>query len=164
MREIVLILHDLRSTHNVWSLLRTSDGLAVDSVYITGYTPYPRSKHDTRLPHIVDKLTNQIRKTALGAEVTQKWEYHDDVEALIGQLRRSGYSIVGLEQNINSIKLHEYKAPDKIALILGREVEGLDSKLIDNLDSIIEIPMFGAKESFNVVQATAMALYHLRFS
>ena len=68
--DIRLIVHDVRSTHNVGSLLRTADGLGVRHVYFTGYTPYPVKENDTRLPHISTKLTKDIHKTALGAEQT----------------------------------------------------------------------------------------------
>jgi tRNA G18 (ribose-2'-O)-methylase SpoU len=164
MRDIILIAHDIRSTHNVGSLLRTVEGLGVSKIYFTGYTPYPLKAIDTRLPHIAHKLTNQIHKTALGAEITQQWEQSDSVEPIIEQLKVSGYSVVGLEQTENAIPLHTFKPPQKIALLLGREVEGIAPEIIEQLDKTIEIPMFGTKESFNVVQAAAMCLYHLRFS
>jgi tRNA G18 (ribose-2'-O)-methylase SpoU len=164
MRDIILIAHDIRSAHNVGSLLRTAEGLGITKVYFTGYTPYPRKPNDTRLPHISQKLTNQIHKTALGAEITQEWEQSDSIDTVLKAVRSDGYTIVGLEQTDDSISLAEYNPPKKVALLLGSEVEGITSELLNILDETVEIPMFGSKESFNVVQAAAMCLYHLRFS
>src|SRR5579871_6804873 len=81
-RDIILIAHDIRSTHNVGSLLRTAEGMGVARVYFTGYTPYPSlATGDERLPHIAQKLTRQIQKTALGAESQVAWSHHTDVKA-----------------------------------------------------------------------------------
>lgn len=164
-RQIVVIAHDIRSTHNVGSLLRTCEGLGVAQVYFTGYTPYPAlPSGDMRLPHIAQKLTNQIHKTALDAETLVPWTHADDVTACLQQLKSDGFSLVALEQSSSSIALPDYTPPEKVALLLGREVEGIDPQLLELCDTTLEIPMFGRKESFNVVQAAAMALYHLRFS
>src|SRR5579885_2599476 len=78
-RQIVLIAHDLRSTHNIGSLLRTADGLGVEKVFITGYSPYPLMARDDRLPHLAQKLDRDIHKTALGAEQSVAWEHDVDV-------------------------------------------------------------------------------------
>lgn len=163
MRDIVLILHDIRSCHNVGSMLRTAEGIGVTKVYFTGYTPYPSLANDARLPHIHRKLTTQIHKTALGAELLQAWEHTQSVEQLITDLRKDGYEIVGLEQANGAVELPNYKVPKKVAILLGREVEGIEPALLKTLDKVIVIPMFGQKESFNVVQAAAMALYHMHF-
>jgi len=165
MRDIVLIAHDVRSTHNVGSLLRTAEGLGVSHVYFTGYTPYPPlSANDERLPHIAQKLGKQIQKTALGAEATVPWSSQNDISVLLEQLRTDGFRLVALEQDKRSVLLPEYSPPAKIALLIGREVEGIDPDLLALADDILEIPMFGSKESFNVVQAAAITLYHLRFT
>ena len=163
-RNIVVIAHDIRSTHNVGSLLRTCEGLGVAHVYFTGYTPYPNlPASDPRLPHIAAKLTHQIQKTALGAEALTPWSHQDDVNDCIAQLRTKGYTIVALEQSTGSLHLPDYHSPQKVALLLGREVEGITPEILAQCDVNLEIPMLGHKESFNVVQAAAMALYHLRF-
>lgn len=163
-RHIVVIAHDIRSTHNVGSLLRTCEGLGVSKVYFTGYTPYPTVSSDTRLPHISAKLTKQISKTALGAEALVNWEHVLDILQIINTLKADGYQLIALEQSSDSIPLPDFIAPDKVALLLGREVEGIDPELLQRCDAVLEIPMFGQKESFNVVQAAAIALYQLRFS
>lgn len=162
MRNIVLIAHDIRSTHNIGSVLRTAEGLGINKVYLTGYTPYPMAKNDRRLPHIIRKLESQIHKTALGAENSQDWEHIDDVATLVDDLKDEGYEIVGLEQQKGSTVLSRYEPPNKVALLLGREVEGIDKNLMKQCDEIVEIPMRGKKESFNVVEAATMAMYHLK--
>ncbi len=161
--EIVLIAHNIRSTHNVGSLLRTADGLGVKTVYFTGYTPYPLHAADERLPHIANKLDKQIHKTALGAEKFQKWLYQEDILSLIQTLKSDGYTVCALEQSPNSVALPKFIAPNKIAIIIGREVEGLESAVLAAATIVLEIPMKGKKESFNVAQAAAMALYHVSF-
>lgn len=162
MRQISLLAHNVRSTHNVGSLLRTAEGLGA-FVYLTGYTPYPWYDGDTRLPHETQKLTKQITKTALGAEARTIWQHREDVASLINNLKADGFTIAALEQSTESLPLPTYKAPEKIAILLGREVEGIEPALLALCDVHLEIPMFGAKESFNVVQAAAMAAYHCRF-
>ena len=164
MRSIVLIAHNLRSCHNVGSLLRTAEGLGVQRVYFTGYTPYPLRETDTRLPHLAQKIDKQIHKTALDAEKIVDWHHQDDIFSLIETLRADGYTIAAIEQTATSLALPEYVPPEKIALIVGREVEGIEPEVLKTCDVALEIPMFGQKESFNVVQATAMALYRMRFA
>lgn len=162
MTDIVLIAHNLRSTHNVGSLLRTAEGLSLKKVILSGYTPYPLSENDDRLPHISQKIDRQIAKTALGAETMIDWQHTIDLEATINNLKAEGYVVAGLEQSAASIKLNDYRSPAKVALILGREVYGIEPEIMTLCDLLLEIPMYGKKESFNVVQAAAMALYQLR--
>lgn len=163
MRDIILVAHNIRSTHNVGSLIRTVDGIDA-GLYLTGYTPYPSlGNSDKRLPHTVAKLDRQIQKTALGAEVTAQWSYHDDVQAMLSELKTNGYLIVALEQVNTSISLPTFKPPQKIALLIGREREGIEPEILPLCDQFVEIPMLGEKESYNVVQAAAMALFYLRF-
>ena len=164
MPSVIVIAHNLRSTHNVGSLLRTADGLGVDEVILSGYTPYPASDNDARLPHEAAKLTKQIHKTALGAETTVKWRHEADIQAVIGQLQSAGYTVAALEQASHAILLPEYQPTDKVALVLGREAEGMEPDVLALCDHVIEIPMKGAKESFNVIQAAAIALYHIQYS
>lgn len=164
MREIILIAHNLRSCHNVGSLLRTAEGLGVSEVYLTGYTPYPQHSNDARMPHIATKIAKQIHKTALGAEDMVSWQHMDDVTALLQELKTDGFAVAAIEQANRAISLSDYKPPNKLALLVGREVEGVELEVLQLCDTILEIPMFGKKESFNVVQAAAMALYHCRFS
>ena len=163
MIRIILIAHNLRSAHNVGSLLRTAEGLGVEQVYLSGYTPYPLMAHDNRLPHLAQKTNKQIAKTALGAETSLNWHHREAVEPLLNDLQGQGFTIAALEQTPNSLNLPDYTPPEKIALLVGREVEGVESEVLALCDLVLEIPMFGQKESYNVVQAAAMALYHCRF-
>lgn len=163
MRRIVLVAHNLRSCHNVGSLLRTCDGLGVETVYLTGYTPYPMTPCDMRLPYVARKVAARIHKTALGAESMVSWERHDDVEDVFTSLRARGFEIAALEQRRTATKLPDFQASEKVALVVGSEVEGLESDILVDVDQVLEISMLGSKESFNVVQAAAMALYQIRW-
>lgn len=157
-----MIAHNLRSAHNVGSLLRTAEGLGVKQVYLTGYTPYPLQPEDERLPHQVLKIDKQISKTALGAE--KLLGVHADINAALTDLKNSGYVIAAIEQSENSVELPKYNPPSKVALVVGREVDGLEPEILNQCQTVLEIPMFGKKESFNVVQAAAITLYHCRFA
>lgn len=163
MREIVIIAHNLRSSHNVGSLLRTADGLGVNKVYLTGYTPYPTSDDDLRLPHLAKKVHQQIAKTALGAEERKMWEHSETIEPVIVKLHSKGYTVCALEQTPKAVKLPNFRPPEKTAIIVGREVEGIEPEVLALAKVHLEIPMFGLKESYNVVEAATMAIYHLRF-
>src|SRR5688572_26323409 len=102
MRNIVLVAHNLRSIHNVGSLLRTAEGLGIEKVIISGYTPHPAHANDRRLPHEAAKITAQIKKTALGAEESVSWEYHQNLLPVIAHLKKKGYAVVALEQTPDS--------------------------------------------------------------
>jgi tRNA G18 (ribose-2'-O)-methylase SpoU len=157
MPEIIVIAHNIRSTHNVGSIFRTADGFGVKEIILSGYSPSPEYPNDVRLPHIREKLTNQIHKTALGAEQTVPFRVVDSPP--IHELRTLGYRIVALEQAASSIPLNTYHTPAKIALLLGEEVHGVPTDILKLCDDIVEIPMNGKKESFNVSVAAALALY-----
>lgn len=159
MPEIIVIAHNIRSTHNVGAIFRTCEGFGISRIILSGYTPYPRLPQDTRLPHIAEKLTHQIHKTALGAETLVAFEYQPQLD--LTTLRAQDYSIVGLEQDTHSLLLPNYSPPAKLALLLGEEVAGIPSNLRKQCDTLIEIPMKGQKESFNVSVAAGIALYGL---
>ncbi len=164
MRSLVLIVHNVRSLHNVGSLLRTADGLGVEGVYLTGYTPAPHYHGDKRLPHISRRAANQIHKTALGAELSLAWYYEEDFFAVLTKLKNDGFQIIAIEQAKKAIKLSDFKPGQKLALLVGREVEGVEPAILKACDEIVEIPMFGKKESFNVAHAAAIALAYCRFN
>ncbi len=157
MPEIIVLAHNIRSTFNVGSIFRTADGFGVKEIILSGYTPYPTFPGDVRLPHLAEKITNQIHKTALGAETTVRFRF-ESVPPL-DELKKHGYRLVALEQSLDSTLLHTYHAPDKIALLLGEEVDGISPDLLTKCDDTVEIPMRGEKESFNVSVAAALALY-----
>ncbi len=159
MPEIVVIAHNVRSTHNIGSIFRTCDGFGVSKIVISGYSPYPKLPNDVRLPHLVEKLTGQIHKSALGAEAMVPFEYHANIN--LKAIKKEGFRIVGLEQDKRSTLINKYIVPKKIAIILGEEVHGLTNDLRNICDDLIEIPMTGKKESFNVSVAAGIALYAL---
>jgi len=159
MSEIIVIAHNIRSTHNIGSIFRTCEGFGVSKLIISGYSPYPKLPNDPRLPHIEAKLTLQIHKTALGAETMTPFEYQETPD--LNLLKRQGFTVIGLEQDKNSISLKEYVVPQKIALLLGEEVGGITNDLRNQCDNLVEIPMVGQKESFNVSVAIGIALYAL---
>ncbi len=159
MRDIILIAHNIRSTHNVGAFFRTADGFGISKIIFSGYTPYPTLEQDSRLPHFADKITRQIHKTALGAETMVPFERHE--EPPLEELKHQGYAIVGLEQDETSIMLQDYNPPQKVALLLGNEIDGIYPEFRAQCDALVEIPMRGGKESFNVSVATGIALYQL---
>ena len=114
---------------------------------------------DTRLPHLASKISNQIHKTALGAESLIPFEYYEELP--LEMLRAAGYEVVGLEQDARAHDLRTYSPPLKTALLLGEEVAGIDAEIRAECDELIEIRMYGKKESFNVSVAAGIALYGL---
>lgn len=160
--KIVLIAHNIRSTYNVGSLFRTAEGLGVNKLVLSGYTPYPKEKEDKRLSHLNLKIDKQINKTALNSQKYISWRHIDNLDEEITGLIKHGYLVLGLEQGPDSMNLTEFIPRPKMVLIVGNEVTGLEQDVIRLCDQLIEIPMLGKKESFNVVQATAMALFYLR--
>lgn len=164
MPSLVILIHNIRSCFNVGSILRTAEGLGATKVILTGYTPYPRMTKDTRLPHLAAKIDKQISKTSLGAEKSLAWRHASEILPVITELKTSGYTVAALEQTKNSINLASFKPPKKLAIIVGREVEGIEPEVIEKCDLALEIPMAGQKESFNVASAAAMALYHCQLT
>jgi len=159
MPEIIVIAHNIRSTHNVGAIFRTAEGFGIKKIILSGYSPYPQIPNDPRLPHISEKLTGQIHKTALDAETMVPFEYSE--QPPLEQLKIKGYRLVALEQEDRSINLADYTSPEKIALLIGEEVHGIEAELLAQCQDVLEIPMVGQKESFNVSVATGIALYAL---
>jgi tRNA G18 (ribose-2'-O)-methylase SpoU len=159
MREIIIVLDDIRSTHNVGSILRSADGFGISKVILTGYTPYPRINNDQRLPHEIQKATSAIAKTALGAEKTMSIERYENYNEIITKLKESGFLIVSIEQSNNSVPINTLKSTPRLVLIVGNEIDGVNKNILKYSDVIAEIPMKGRKESFNVSVAAAIAMY-----
>lgn len=163
MKEIILILADIRSSHNVGSILRTADCFGVNQIYFAGYTPYPRFDGDKRLPHLAGKITSAIHKTALGAENSLQVKLFTATSEAVSYAKAKGFLVLSVEQSPDSKPITDFKTPKrKLALILGNEVSGLSRQILDLSDVILEIPIYGKKESLNVVQAAAIALYQLQ--
>lgn len=164
MTKITLLVHNIRSTHNVGSILRTADGFGILQVICSGYTPYPQLPGDTRLPHIVEKLTRQIHKTALGAETNPNVSYIPDVHSWLETNKSSAHPlpVYALEQAVGSKNLRDFRPAEECALLIGEEVHGIAPDLLEWCDETLEIPMEGKKESFNVSVATGIALFALK--
>lgn len=164
--ELVLVLDNIRSTYNVGAILRTAEGFGVARVIMSGYTP---RVHDADLlPHLRDKLDREIHKTALGAEDMLDIYSCGDIMTELMRLKGEGYQIVGLENNIDDDRLYRLddkrlleRLGDKVVLILGEEVHGINYSLYDIIDLFVEIPMKGQKESFNVSVAAGIAMWGL---
>lgn len=166
--KISLVAHDIRSTHNVGAFFRTCDGLGIDEIIFSGYTPYPTLEDDTRLPHFADKITRQIHKTALGAESVVDFRRYETLNETIAELKKNDAVLIALEQDDASLTPQACKkmlgkkfAKRPVALVLGNEIHGVAPEILNQMDMIMEIPMQGIKESFNVSVAAGIGLYQL---
>lgn len=159
MIEIIPILHNIRSLHNVGAILRTAEGLGLKEVWVSGYTPYPACENDQRLPHVQERATKQIAKTALGAEENIQISVFSSTKALIDEAKKRNLELMAVEQSPKSSTLDELTIKSPTGVIFGNETEGIDKELLDDCDVIVEIPMRGKKESFNVSATAAMVLY-----
>ncbi len=156
MTEIVLILDNIRSTHNVGAIFRTADAAGVQNVYLSGYTPSPIDRFG--------RAQKDIAKTALGAEQQVAWEVVPETVPLITELRVDGYYTVALEQHQSALPYRTIAAAahECIALVLGNEVSGIPEDILQQVDAITEIPQYGTKESLNVSVAAGIMLFALR--
>ncbi len=149
LAEVKMILHNIRSLHNVGSVFRSCDAFGVSELILTGYTPTPPRP--------------EINKTAIGAEEFVKWRHFEKAEDIIQELKAGGYSILGMEQTtqstpLNSLNINDY---DNICIVMGNEVTGIDFEILDLIEDFIAIPQFGQKHSLNVSVAAAVMLYAL---
>ena len=144
---VTVVLDNVRSMHNIGSIFRTSDGFAVEQIYLCGITAQP--------PH------REIEKTALGATQSVNWTYFETPLLAVEQLKTEGYKIIAIEQAENSIMLNDFtpETDEKYALIFGNEVNGVSDEVMEQIDACIEIPQFGTKHSFNVVVSAGIVLW-----
>lgn len=162
--KMILVLDNIRSTYNVGAILRTAEGMGIERVILSGYTP--RVHDGSLLPHLREKLDKEIHKTALGAEDMLDIYSSGDIISEIQRLKKQGWQVIGLENNIANVPIKTLNDPslkdeleNYVILILGEEVNGIDSSLYDAIDLFVEIPMKGKKESFNVSVAAGIAMY-----
>lgn len=145
---LVVVLDNIRSLNNIGSVFRTSDAFLVDSIMLCGITAVPPSP--------------EIHKTALGAEMSVRWEYFSDTMECIRELHRCGFRVCVLEQVKESVRLNDFRpvAGEKYAIVAGHEVHGVDPDVVNAADVCLEIPQFGTKHSLNVSVSTGIALWH----
>lgn len=146
---IILVLENIRSAYNVGSVFRTSDAFLIEAIYITGYSAKP--------PH------KEIKKTALGAEETVSWQHFANAADAIAELRKQDYNVYAAEQAEGSFKLNAiaFESEEKIAVVLGNEVTGVEQSTIALCDGCLEIPQLGMKHSLNIATAAGVVLWEL---
>ena len=145
IREIFLVLDNIRSRENVGSVFRTADAAGVAKVYLCGITPQP--------PH------EKISKTALGADTYIPWEYYKNTWRLLEELKKKEVRIIALEKTKGAKNIFEIKEKTSLALVVGNEVNGLSKEILKRADIIAVIPMIGKKESLNVAVSAGIAIY-----
>jgi tRNA G18 (ribose-2'-O)-methylase SpoU len=146
-REIHVICENIRSLYNVGSIFRTADALGVKKIWLCGITGTPEQKG--------------LSKVSLGAENSVAWEHSKSAWRVAEKLRKEGFQIVALELTKGSIDVNMFKPKQKVALIVGNEVDGVSQALLKRSDVIVHIPMKGIKESLNVSVAFGIAAYEL---
>ncbi len=145
---IVVVLENIRSAYNVGSVFRTADAFLLDRIYICGYTAHP--------PH------KEIKKTALGADESVDWKYFKTTKEAVDELRKENFKIFSVEQAEKSIMLNTLKSGnEKVAIVFGNEVTGVEQATIQLSDGCIEIPQLGIKHSLNVSVAAGIVLWEL---
>ena len=151
MKEVRVLLHNIRSSHNVGSIFRTSDAAGVSHVYLSGYTPQPIDRFG--------RPQKDIAKTALGAELALPWTYAKTPATILRKLRADGWEIVGVEQDERAEDYASFASAQKTLYIFGNEVRGLSPSMREACDRLVEIPMRGKKESLNVSVAAGVMLF-----
>lgn len=147
MKDVVVVLPNIRSLYNVGSFFRTSDAVGVTKIICCGTTGTPKNK--------------RLWKVSLGAEQTVPWEYQVDPVAAVNQLRADGYQIVVVELTNHSTLYTTAQYTDKIALVFGAETSGVEDSLLQQADVVVHLPMLGQKNSLNVSVTGGVLLYYL---
>jgi len=144
---IIIILDNVRSLNNIGSIFRTADAFLIEAIYLCGITAQP--------PH------REIQKTALGATETVNWKYFNTTIEAIKELKKVGYQIAAIEQTENSVPLIDFylKKNEKIAIIFGNEVSGVEQEAINLSDLVIEIPQQGTKHSLNISVCAGIVIW-----
>lgn len=154
---MILIVDNVRSAYNVGSLFRTADAVGVEEIHLLGVSPLPLDRFGRE-----DK---EIAKTGLGAHKSVPWKY-GSIEACIQEMKERGYTILVLEQHIGSVNCFDYapKGGEKVALVVGNEVDGVSAQFLTGGFTCLELPMKGEKESLNVSVAGGVAMYLLNYT
>jgi len=151
--EVFILLHDIRSVHNVGSMWRTANAAGVTKIFLSGYTPLPIDRFG--------RERKDFAKVALNSQKTVAWEYIENPINLIKRLEKEGFHIVAIEQTKNSVDYKKVKIKKPVLFLVGNEVEGIPQKLLNLADTVAEIPMRGDKESLNVSVAFGIALFRM---
>lgn len=146
---IEIILDNIRSAHNVGSVFRSADSFKADKVWLCGICATPPSA--------------EIHKSALGAEFSVEWGYEKDTLSLVKRLKEEGYTVLSVEQTVHSVMLDKFKPETgrKYALVFGNEVDGVQQKVVDASDGVLEIPQYGTKHSLNISVSAGIVLWHI---
>ena len=151
--EHALILHNIRSAHNVGSIFRTADAARISKVYLTGITPTPVDRFG--------RPQKEIQKTALGAERFIPWEHFSKIGTLLLELKKRGFSLIAVEQTRNARDYKKTRLTKPTAFIFGSEVRGISPSIIKKCDKVIAISMGGKKESLNVSVAAGITPFRV---
>lgn len=147
--EIIVVLDNIRSMHNIGSIFRSCDSMGSCSVFLCGICATPPSK--------------EIHKTALGSTESVAWKYYKTTKEAVIELKKNNYEIIAVEQTNESISLNQFQTQaKKIALIFGNEVKGINKDIINLSDKCIEINQYGIKQSMNVSVAAGVVLWAIR--
>jgi len=146
---LILVLDNVRSTHNVGSIFRTADAFRVQEILLCGITATP--------PH------KDIRKTALGATESVQWQYCENTIDAIQNLQSKGVVVLAIEQAEGSTSLSDFNPlhDTTYALIFGHEVKGVSQEVVSVADTVLEIPQEGTKHSLNVSVSVGMVVWQL---
>lgn len=147
MKQLMVMLHNVRSMHNVGAALRSADAFGIKEIIFSGFTPVPPRP--------------EITKTAIGAEKFVDWQAVESVNDKLIALKEEGYLVIGLEQTDRSELLPDFAPPPdkKVCLVFGNEVTGLDDEILPLIDEFVEIPQYGHKHSLNVSVTVGVTLY-----
>ncbi len=146
---VVLVLDNVRSLNNVGSAFRTADSFLLENLYLCGVTGTPPNA--------------EIEKTALGATESINWKHFKTTKEAVEELKQNGYKVYAIEQVENSIYLQNFNPTkgEKLALIFGNEVYGVEQNVIDSCDGSIEIPQLGTKHSLNISVSIGIVVWEV---
>lgn len=147
--EAEVLLHNLRSAHNVGSILRSSDCFGISRVHVSGYTPGPEHAG--------------VSAAAMGAEAyvpLRRWESWR--ECLVDFRAQGPGLVVAIETGSESVLLGQMRWSERVLFVLGNEELGVPGPLLADCDRRVQIPMLGRKSSLNVSNAFAVVAYDIR--
>jgi tRNA G18 (ribose-2'-O)-methylase SpoU len=153
---VYVLLNSIRSSYNVGSIFRTSDGAMIEKLILSGYTPHPPIDS-------TDTGNKDVLKTALGSTQSVKWEYVKNAVEAIKELKAKGIKICALELTANSKPYYDLAQNDfSLCLVVGNEITGVSQEVLNLCDFSIEIPQYGIKQSLNVAVAYGIAIFEMR--